>query len=46
MYYPFNYVSTNKAVKKFIYMKGYKNYVKNCINFAKKRTKKKFYISS
>jgi hypothetical protein len=39
---PFNYTNTNKAVKKFIYMNDYKKYVKNCYNFAKKRTKKKF----
>lgn len=39
---PFNYKNTNKAVRKFIYMNEYKKYVKNCINFAKTRTKKKF----
>jgi len=39
---PFNYKNTYKAVKKFIYMNDYKKYVKNCNNFAKKRTKKKF----
>ena len=39
---PFNYENTNNAVKKFIYMNDYKKYVKNCTNFAKKRTKKKF----
>ncbi len=39
---PFNYKNTNKDVRKFIYMNDYKKYVKNCINFAKKRTKRKF----
>jgi hypothetical protein len=39
---PFNYEKTNQAVKKFIYVNNYRKYVKNCINFAKKRTKQKF----
>ncbi len=39
---PFNYKNTNKAIKNFIYMNDYKKYVKNCINFAKKRTKRIF----
>ena len=39
---PFNYKNTNKTVKNFIFMNDYNKYVKNCINFAKKRTKKKF----
>jgi hypothetical protein len=39
---PFNYEKTNQAVKNFIYVNNYREYVKNCINFAKKRTKQKF----
>ena len=39
---PFNYINTNKAVRKFIYMNNYKKYVKNCNIFAKKNTKNKF----
>ena len=39
---PLNYKNTNKTVKNFIFMNDYKKYVKNCLNFAKKRTKKKF----
>ncbi len=39
---PFNYKKTNKAIENFINMNDYKKYVKNCINFARKRTKKKF----
>ena len=39
---PFNFKNTNKNVKRFMYMNDYKKYVKNCNNFAKKRTKRKF----
>jgi glycosyltransferase involved in cell wall biosynthesis len=39
---PFDYEKTFRIVRKFIYQDNYKKYVRNCINFSKKRTKKIF----